>query len=220
MKLKSFLAFLTTICMACFLSFATVAAPVSATKAKDFINQTGYRLIEALGNQNLQEKYAVLDDMFQKNVDMPYLARFVMGKYFKQMTEEQKQTYLALFPRYVIGVYKSYPLNFGTEGLSFEILSTLQNGNFTDVLCRINLPESLKTEQVQSIDVSFKLEEVENQPRIVDLKIGESSLLVSYRKRFYEMIMKADEDMSWFLEDFAALTESAERNAEEKLLRQ
>ena len=220
MKLKSFLAFLTTICMACFLSFAAFAAPVSATKAKDFINQTGYRLIEALGNQNLQEKYAVLDDMFQKNVDMPYLARFVMGKYFKQMTEEQKQTYLALFPRYVIGVYKGYPLNFGTEGLSFEILSTLQNGNFTDVLCRINLPESLKTEQVQNIDVSFKLEEINHQPKIVDLKIGESSLLVSYRKRFYEMIMEADEDMSWFLEDFAALTESAERNAEDKLLAQ
>ena len=220
MKLKCFLAFLTTICMTCFLSFAAFAAPVSATKAKDFINQTGYRLIEALGNQNLQEKYAVLDDMFQKNVDMPYLARFVMGKYFKQMTEEQKQTYLALFPRYVIGVYKGYPLNFGTEGLSFEILSTLQNGNFTDVLCRINLPESLKTEQVQSIDVSFKLEEVENQPKIIDLKIGESSLLVSYRNRFYQMIMEADEDMVWFLEDFAALTESAEKNAEEKLLAQ
>ena len=220
MKKNCFLAFLTTICTACFLNFATFAAPVSATKAKDFINQTGYRLIEALGNPNLQEKYAVLDEMFQKNVDMPYLARFVMGKYFKQMTDEQKQTYLALFPRYVIGVYKSYPLDFGTEGLNFEILSSIPSGNYTDVFCRIDLPESLKTEKVPNIDVSFKLEEVENQPKIIDLKIGESSLLVSYRNRFYQMIMEADEDMSWFLEDFAALTDSAEKNAEEKLLRQ
>lgn len=220
MKLKCFLTFLTIICTACFLSFVAFAAPVSANKAKDFINQTGYRLIEALGNPNLEEKYAVLDDMFQKNVDIPYLARFVMGKYWKQMTEEQKQTYIALFPRYVIGVYKSYPLNFGTEGLNFEILSTIPSGNYTDVFCRIDLPESLKTEKVPNIDVSFKLEEVQHQPKIIDLKIGESSLLVSYRKRFYEMIMEADEDMSWFLEDFAALTESAERNAEDKLLAQ
>ena len=220
MKLKCFLTFLTAICMACFLSFAAHGAPVSANKAKDFINQTGYRLIEALGNPNLEEKYAVLDDMFQKNVDMPYLARFVMGKYFKQMTEEQKQTYLALFPRYVIGVYKSYPLDFGTEGLNFEILSTIPSGNFTDVFCRIDLPESLRTEKISNIDVSFKLEEVENQPKIIDLKIGESSLLVSYRNRFYQMIMEADEDMVWFLEDFAALTESAEKNAEDKLLAQ
>lgn len=218
MKKKFFLRFLTILFSFFSLFVSARAAPVEPQKAQDFINKTGYRLIEALGNKNLNQKYTALDKLFSQNVDIPYLARFVLGKYWHRLTPNQKKTYLNLFPRYVIGIYKSYPLNFGTEGLSFEILSTLPAQNFTDVFCRVNLPESLRTEHLPYIDISFKLEKIESGIKIVDLKIGESSLLVSYRNRFYQLISDADEDMDWFLEDFADLTNAAEKSAEEKLL--
>lgn len=218
MKKKVFFVFLTVL-FAIFRPLISVhAEPVDPQEAARFINQTGYRLIEALGNKNLEQKYEALDTLFSQNVDMSYLAQFVLGKYWKLLTPEQKQTYLRLFPRYVISVYKSYPLDFGTEGLSFEILSSQTVQNFTDVFCRINLPQSLRTEHLPFVDVAFKLQKVKQNIQIVDLKIGQSSLLVSYRKRFYQMISDADEDISWFLEDFADLTNAAQKTAQDRLM--
>ena len=46
---------------------------------------------------------------------------------------------------------------------------------------------------------------------LTDIKIGESSLILSYRNKFYQMIKSADEDMEWFLEDFELTTVSAEK---------
>ena len=52
---------------------------------------------------------------------------------------------------------------------------------------------------------------------IVDLILGESSLLTTYRTRFYDMIKSLDYEMSWFLEDFTDMVISAETTAQEKL---
>lgn len=193
------------------------ADDLSAKEAETYIHETGYKLIEALGNKDLEQKYEALDKLFYEDVDIDYLAKFVMGKYWRQMSEAQKTQYLSLFPRYVISVYKSYPLDFGTEGLSFEVGKARATGQFMDVPCLILLPENMRSDVLQNIGVEFKLIKRENRILIVDLKIGESSLLVSYRNRFYVMIAEAGEDMAWFLEDFAMLTESSEKAAAEHL---
>ena len=44
-----------------------------------------------------------------------------------------------------------------------------------------------------------------------DLKIGESSLLIAYRERFYKMIHQDnDDEIDWFLEDLESITEDKE----------
>ncbi len=53
--------------------------------------------------------------------------------------------------------------------------------------------------------------------RIIDLKIGESSLILSYRGRFYEMIAQDDEDLGWFMEDLQMITESTEKQNQLKV---
>ena len=53
-----------------------------------------------------------------------------------------------------------------------------------------------------------------------DLKIAESSLLVTYRERFNKMIHQDnDDEIDWFLDDLMALTEDKERENELKLMK-
>ena len=47
--------------------------------------------------------------------------------------------------------------------------------------------------------------------KLVDVKVAESSLLLSYRGKFYEMISSLDGEISWFLEDLTAMSISAEK---------
>ena len=220
MKSKIFLQLITAVFILFAFSINAKASPVAEQQAVTWAQQTGYALIEALGNNNLASKYAALDKMFHEDVDTSYIAKFVIGKYWRLLNDEQKQTYLALFNRYVLSLYKNYPLDFNTENIKFEITSARINGNFTDVFCKVDLPENISSENLSYVMLEFKVAQTDGKIKIYDLKIGESSLLLTYRSRFYSMMMEADEDVSWFLEDLELLTQSNEQTAQEKLLYQ
>lgn len=190
------------------------AAAVDPKAAETWVTQTGYKLIEALANPDIEKKHRVLDEMFEKNVDTDYMARFVLSKYWKNLDDSQKADYLQLFRRYCLSLYKSYPLDFDLTGLDFAVISSKIVGKYTDITCRVDLPEKFRTDSLKSLDVVFKLSNDSGIIKIIDLKIGESSLLLTYRNRFVKMVQDADEDMDWFLEDLTDLTLSNEKNAE------
>ena len=192
------------------------AAPVTNAEATAWVNQTGHKLIDALSTSDISAKYQILDKMFSEDIDTNYMARFVIGKYWKIMDSEQQEQYMELFTRYALSVYKNYPLDFDTNGLDFEVLSVTQNQKFTDVACSVSLPEQFVTENVKNVNVKFKLSQTDNKIKIVDVILAESSLLMTYRKRFYTMIADLDEEISWFLEDFNDMVVSSEKTAEEK----
>lgn len=193
------------------------SAPVKDDAAIAWVNDTGHRLIDALSTDDIDNKYAVLDNMFNNDIDLNYISRFVIGKYWREMNKEQQTEYVGLFSRYALSLYKSFPLEFDTKGLGFEVLSVKQYQKFTDVTCLIRLPEEMITEKIDSINVKFKLTQNNDKIMIVDLILGESSLLTTYRTRFYDMIKSLDYEMSWFLEDFTDMVISAEKTAQEKL---
>lgn len=220
MKSKIFLQLITAVFMLFAFDVRAKTSPVDEAEAASWAQNTGHELIDALGNPDLQSKYDTLDKMFNEDVDTSYIAKFVIGKYWKIFDAEQKQAYLTLFNRYVLSLYKNYPLDFNTDGIDFEITSARINGNFTDIFCKVNLPENMASENLSYIMLEFKVAKTDGKIKIYDLKIGESSLILTYRNRFYTMMTEADEEVSWFLEDLETLTVSNEQNAQQKLLYQ
>ena len=81
-----------------------------------------------------------------------------------------------------------------------------------DVFCSINLTnKEQNTKEKAKINVIFSLTNQNNKIMVRDLKIGESSLLVAYRERFYKMIHQDnDDEIDWFLEDLESITEDKE----------
>jgi phospholipid transport system substrate-binding protein len=216
MNSKSLIKIITEIFCYLILINVSIAAPVQENIAKDWVNDTGRKLIDTLSNSNIEEKYMGLENIFNEDIDTNYMARFVIGKYWRLMNDEQQERYLSLFDRYAISLYKNYPLNFDTTGLDFEVVSVNQNQKFTDVTCSITLPEQFATETMKNINVKFKLSQENNKTKIVDLILGQSSLLQTYRNRFYNNIKELDEEMEWFLEDFHDMVLSSEKTAQEK----
>ena len=192
------------------------ASIIEENEARLWVNNTGHKLIDALSSSDIQAKYQTLDTMFTEDVDTEYMARFVIGKYWKTMSQEEQNTFLDLFNRYAKSIYKNYPLNFDTKGLDFEVTSIKQNQKFTDVNCIVTLPEQFATETLKNINIKFKLTKTNNKIKIIDLTFAESGLLTTYRTRFYTMISNLDGEISWFLEDFNDMVISSEKTAEEK----
>lgn len=196
------------------------AESISDQEARQWVKEKGEKLISTFGEPDISKKYEILDDMLIRYIDLKYVSKFVMGKYWRQMDPKQQEEYQVIFERYVKSIYKSFPLDFDTTKISFDIISIRTENQKTTVRTKINLLSTEPNAQpLSDIFVDFILIKQNNEIKIIDLKLGESSLILSYRSRFYEMIAANDDDITWFLEDLSDITEAAERTNQEKLLR-
>ena len=187
-------------------------ASFDETKVRDFLNTTGERFVEALGLEDKAQKYEILDDMFEKNFDTYAMGRFVLGKTYRLLSEEQKLQYHALFKRYIKSLYKTYPLDFDTSEIKYRITQISQTKKYVVGLVVVDLPEALQTDKLKAIRLEFKLEEKENDSYLIfDVLIADVSMLVTLRGRFAQMMKDAENEPEWFLQDFEDLTVSNER---------
>lgn len=215
MKSKNFLQ-LIIFCFSIFGALPTAAATISNTEAKAWAQDKGNLLLDTFQEQNIAQKYQKLDELFLNHVDLEYIAKFVIGKHWKEMSAEQRGRYNDLFTRYALSVYKSFPLTFENK-IDFNIISAEVRPDYTDVIASIDLGAPIENQTQQKLSVVFRLVKKGSNIKLIDIKLAESSLILSYRNRFYEMIAKNDGDIEWFLEDLEAITQSTEQTNQQKL---
>ena len=101
------------------------AQPASATTkagAIHHIQLLGEQAFGALrrGDVSLEKREAILADVLSRGFAIPLIARFVLGRYWRPATREQRDSYVDLFGKFVI---KSYSRHLGGfAGSSFDIV--------------------------------------------------------------------------------------------------
>lgn len=203
-------------CFAVFSATVSDAASLTRAEAAAWSEEKGNMLLDAFSLSDRAEKYAVLDKLFLNYVDLDYVGQFVAGKYWKTMTQNEKTEYLGLFRRYALGTYKAFPLTFN-RNIKFQILKTVVRGENADVTTQIHFAGVPDEDPLQNILLAFKLHKGPDGLKIRDLILGESSLILSYRSKFYTMFAEDDGEISWFLEDFRIQVESLERTNQLRL---
>ena len=220
MKIKSFLQL---IILFFFALGIYAAAALTPPQAEQWAQNKGQEILQILSDKNNTDKYEQLDQILNEDIDLDFAAKFVLGKYWRQMTDAQKEQYVPLFKRYVAALYKSVPLNIDTDDIHFTIDKVVETPKGMEVWCTIQIKKIEQAADQQSkggIKVLFTLVENNAHIQVRDLKVEESSLLISYRDRFYKMIHQdSDDELEWFLEDFEALVQDTEQKNEEKLER-
>lgn len=196
--------------LAILFSFSAQAQTISRTEAESWINDKGQQLLDTFNESDLSRKYQKLDQLFGSHVDLDYIGKFVIGKYWRKMTPEQQQKYQNLFKRYALAVYKTFPLSFENK-IGFEINNVMIEQDYADVSAGVDTGQKNASGQPQKFLVVFRIVRNDNDLKIIDLKLAESSLILSYRSRFYQMVANADEDIGWFLEDLETSVVSTEK---------
>lgn len=195
--------------VAIFLSASASAAPVPEAEALKWADEKGRQLLAAFQIPDLKERYAELDRLLVSYVDLDYISRFVVGKYWRSMTPEQQKTYRDIFRRYSLGLYKTFPLDFA-DSITYSLGTAQKDGQFTQVSASVTVTLD-PSQPPQNFLLQFRLCQKDEKILLVDIKLAESSLILSYRSKFYEMIAAVDGEIEWFLEDLEALTRSIER---------
>ena len=94
-----------------FISLIIVLAATNAianTKdAEGFVQSVGDEVMLIISNEKmpLEDKEKKLENLFVDSVDISWIAKFVMGRYWRDATEQQKQVYNELYNKFLVNNY-------------------------------------------------------------------------------------------------------------------
>src|SRR5258708_5787083 len=116
----------------------TAAAPRGMAQSDPvaFINQLGVQAIQVLGpSVPMPQRVQRFRQLFGSDFDLPGIAQFTLGRYWRDATPEQQQQYTGLLHDYLAQAYAGRLAQYAGE--KFTATSAQQQGDETGVLCQI-----------------------------------------------------------------------------------
>jgi phospholipid transport system substrate-binding protein len=138
--------------------------PVNPADAVAFMNRLWDRAVEVLNRKtDPAVREARFRELFRRDFDAPGIARFVLGRYWRAVSEEEQKEFVKLFEDYVVFVYTARLADFG--GQSFKIRGSRSDGNgvivSTDVISPGNpTPLRMDWRLVTADNGSYKINDV------------------------------------------------------------
>ncbi len=168
------------------MSTASLAAPpvVNPADAVAFMNQLWGRAVEVLNKKAdpslRQERFRQL---FHSDFDSPGIARFVLGRYWRDASEEEQRDFVKLFEEYVVFVYTARLSNFG--GQDFKIRGSRSDGDGVMVSTDVFSPGGSSP-----LKIDWRLVSDNGTYKINDVIVEGVSMLVTQRSEFASIVQR------------------------------
>ena len=121
-------------------------------------------------------------ELFDKNFDIPSISRFVLGKYWKQASLDQKKNFIKAFRNYVVKTYSSRFNEYSGEQLKLVDYENESNP-------KIFLVHTvLERQDAPVIKVDWRIGKKKDRFVILDIVIEGISLAVTQRSEFVGVI--------------------------------
>ena len=179
--------------VAVLLAVATIAASAQLRAADDaagFISDLGQRTVQLLAAKAPEkEREAKFRAIFEEGFDIPMISRFVLGGYWRTVSEAQRKDFTALFETYVIRAYAVRFNDYGGEQLKVTAARTEDEDNsmVQSVIARPSGAPPIKVDwRVNRTAKGFKITDV-----VVEGVVVEGvSMAVTQRQEFASVIQR------------------------------
>jgi phospholipid transport system substrate-binding protein len=165
---------------------ASIAAPptVNPADAVAFMNQLWERAVGVLNKQSApavrQESFR---ELFHADFDCPGIARFVLGRYWRNASEEEQQEFVRLFEDYVVFVYTARLSNFGGEAL--KVRGSRSDGDGVIVSTDLTSPGA-----ASPLRIDWRLVSDNGAYKINDIIVEGVSMMVTQRSEFASVVQR------------------------------
>ena len=131
---------------------------------------------------NMDEKEKRFGELFDKNFDLPSISRFVLGKYWKNASIEQKKKFIKTFRNYVVKTYSSRFNEYSGENLK---LVKFENESNPKIFLVYTV---LERQDAPLIKINWRVGKKKDKFVILDIVIEGISLAVTQRSEFVSVI--------------------------------
>jgi phospholipid transport system substrate-binding protein len=182
--------FLGAIAFAAVLAFAAIANPARAQTspegAAQFMSWLGDQAVATLSapGYSLEQREAAVRNLLRESFDLEFIGRFVLGKYWRSASAEQRDQYQAMFSEYVVRTYSARIG--GYSGETLQIVSARPSGEKDAVVqTEITRPSG------PPLSADWRVRAGDGRYRIIDVTIEGVSMAVNQRSEFAAVIQNA-----------------------------
>jgi phospholipid transport system substrate-binding protein len=182
-----------------------LAAPaiLAAADPAAIINNLGNRALEVLGkNATPAQRVARFHELFHEDFDVPGIARFVLGRYWKTATAEQQEEFVKLFEDYIALVYSNQLAAFSGETLRVT-------GSRTNAEEAVVASEIIRPSGAPPVKVDWHLTDRNGAYKISDVTLDGISMAVTQRSEFASVIQRNGGQVSNLIAQLREKTASA-----------
>ena len=188
MKIMQFKKIITLII---FFSSLNTLAYANFESEEKFVSDFAASAINILGDESLNnnDKNIQFTDLVMSSIDMNLISKFVLSRYWKTASDQQKTSYLNAFEEYFISSYANKLDQYSGEKI--VIVSSEAAKKFVIVKSNIvrDGADTLK------IELNWRLLTRDGQTKIIDLSIEGISLIVAQREEFQSFLSNNNEDL-------------------------
>lgn len=162
------------------------ANTASAAEAGDFIKVAAERTFAQLGKKELSdaEREKRFRTLLTETFDLPTIARFTLGRYWRRATDKQKVEYVKLFEDFVVLAYSNRFRDLTGKKFKINTVSQL-NERETLVASHIMLPGK------PPVRVGWRVRNSNDAFKITDVSVEGISMSVTQRDEFASVIRQS-----------------------------
>ncbi|MEQ8711063.1 MAG: ABC transporter substrate-binding protein [Rhodospirillales bacterium] len=146
------------------------------------------------------QKVSELRAVFQDGFDVDYIGKYVLGRYWRQATEEERTAYLKIFEEYVVHSYAQRFSKF--DGGSLKVG---RSDKFQDAVHRVQ--SVFKGKDGQDVRLDWFVHETPAGLRAVDVVVEGISLRKTQRDEFMAVIRNGGGTVAGLIKDLRKLVD-------------
>jgi phospholipid transport system substrate-binding protein len=175
--------------LAAFSPLARAQAALSPAAAQQFVTQMTRQLTTVVnGSGTLAEKQQALQPMIDRDVDVDGVARFCLGRYWREATPQQQAQYLQLFHSVLVDSITSRIGNY--QGVRVTI------GRATPVNGEVQVASTVQTPNAAPADVIWVVGDSGGGPKVLDLIAEGTSMRLTQRADYASYLTRNGNSVS------------------------
>jgi phospholipid transport system substrate-binding protein len=155
-------------------------------KLIEFVNNTAKQVITVIESTNTNsQKEQNLSDIFCNSVDITWMAKFALGKYYKKIHQTELEEYLVAYKNFMISTYVSKFSEY--NGVNFDIESVKYISNSQYIVSTKILNKKYTSKY---ISIAYRIKMTDNHFLIRDIVAEDISLILGQRSDFNSILAK------------------------------
>lgn len=190
---KIFFTFLT----AMLLTVTSANAEINAQKAEDFVKNVTKQGIEEIINSDVSqaEKDQRFAKLFNEYLDLDFIGRFVLGRYWKTANPKQRIEFVNVYRELNIKTWSKRFDEF--KGKTFVFNGTSPSSSENQIFVNSVVP----MDQGAPAKVVWRVKETNGQFKVVDIIIENVSLAITARNEYTSYIRKSPNGLDGLISD-------------------
>lgn len=183
------------------LTFANVAvADINKDAAVQMVKNVTKEGIEQIINSNssAEEKDRVFRKLFTENLDLDFIGKYVLGRYWRTATPAQKKEFIELYKEFNVKTWSKRFDEFKGKEFIFDGTTPANNPN------QVFVNTSVPMQEGKPASVKWRVNDVNGKLKIIDIIIENVSLAQTARNEYTSFIAKSPKGVEGLLENLRA----------------